>query len=66
MMGEKWLTVKEAAALWRVTPWTIRAWIHKGTVTGVKFGHRTLRVLVVTEDAEGEGRGPDGSVPEGG
>ena len=60
-MGEKWLTTKEAAALWKVTPWTIREWIHKGTVTGVKFGHRTLRVLVVTDEERPEERKGEGT-----
>lgn len=57
-MGEKWLTPKEAAALWRVTPWTIREWVKRGVVQGQKFGPRTLRILVMTDEPEkdaGEG-----------
>jgi excisionase family DNA binding protein len=36
------LTTKEAAALLRVSPWTISAWLSQGKLKRTKAGSRTL------------------------
>ena len=54
-MPEKWLTTRQAADLWQVTPWTIRAWFHAGRVQGVKFGPRTIRILVMSDEGGTDG-----------
>ena len=54
-MSERWLTVLEAAALWRVTPWTIRQWIKRGEIEAVQFTKRgRYRIPIVTEGGEGD------------
>lgn len=55
-MPEKWLRTREAAELWRVTPWTIRRWVKKGVVMGVKLGPRTVRVLVMSDEPKESGQ----------
>jgi excisionase family DNA binding protein len=57
-MAERWLTTKEAAAMWRVSPRTIRRWVNAQRIEGCKFGPKCIRVLTV------EGGGADG-VQEG-
>lgn len=38
------LTVREAAALLRVHPWTIRRWAMQGRIRTTRFSPRTIRV----------------------
>jgi excisionase family DNA binding protein len=42
MSGDIFLTVREAAALTKVTPWTVRKWIRDGKIKGYKAGGRRL------------------------
>ena len=60
-MAEHWLTVREAAELWGVTPVTIRKWIGSGLIEAVKFTQRCWRIPIVTEDDHGvQGQGQQG------
>jgi excisionase family DNA binding protein len=36
--------VKEAAAVWKVDPSTVRRWIGSGVVSAIRIGKTTLRV----------------------
>ena len=41
---EDWLTIKEAAALLRLSEHTVRDQVRDGKIPSVKLGHRTVRV----------------------
>ena len=60
-MAEKWLTVKQAAVLFQVNKRTILDWVKKGTLEGVKFGHRTVRIPLrdggEADGVQGQGEG---------
>jgi excisionase family DNA binding protein len=42
--NERFLTVNEVAELFRVNPMTVRNWIARGELTGVRLGARRVRV----------------------
>jgi len=48
-MAEHFLTVEEAAALWRVTPTTIRRWCKRGMIEAVQFTPRCWRIPIVID-----------------
>ena len=41
-MWEKLYTIKEAAAMLKVSPWTIRSWLTRGRLCRTKVGSRTV------------------------
>jgi excisionase family DNA binding protein len=45
-MGDEMLTPKEAAAVLRVTPETVRRWVKAGLVPAVRIGEHTVRIPV--------------------
>jgi len=42
MGSEIFLTVREAADMTKVTPWTVRRWLRTGELQGYKIGGRRL------------------------
>ena len=65
-MAEKWLTVKQAAALFQVNKRTILDWVKRGKLEGVKFGHRTVRIPMRdggdSDGVQGQGAGREEAV----
>ena len=68
-MSESWLTIEEAASLWRVCPQTVRNWGKRGFIKVVRLSARTHRVVVAEKEMDhglqGEGRQGQEAVTEG-
>ena len=42
MIEDRLVSIKEAAAILAISPWTVRAWITQGKITSAKLGARRL------------------------
>jgi excisionase family DNA binding protein len=42
MIEDRLVSIKEAAAILAISPWTVRAWITQGKITSAKLGTRRL------------------------
>lgn len=42
MVEDRLVSIKDAAELLALSPWTVRAWIVKGTISSAKLGGRRL------------------------
>ena len=42
MIEDRLVSIKDAAAILSISPWTVRAWITQGKITSVKLGARRL------------------------
>ena len=42
MIEDRLVSIKEAAEVLAISPWTVRAWIAQGKITSVKLGARRL------------------------
>jgi excisionase family DNA binding protein len=42
MIEDRLVSIKEAASILAISPWTVRAWITQGKITSAKLGARRL------------------------
>jgi excisionase family DNA binding protein len=42
MIEDRLVSIKDAAAILAISPWTVRAWITQGKITSAKLGARRL------------------------
>jgi len=42
MVEDRLVSIKDAAAILAISPWTVRAWITQGKITSAKLGARRL------------------------
>ena len=42
MIEDRLVSIKDAAAILAISPWTVRAWIVQGRITSAKLGARRL------------------------
>ncbi len=59
----RFATTAECGELWGVSPRTVRRWVERGWIAGVKLGPRTVRVELV-EGGERDGVQEEGSREE--
>lgn len=42
MVEDRLVSIKDAAAILAISPWTVRAWVTQGKITSAKLGARRL------------------------
>lgn len=42
MVEDRLVSIKDAAAILAISPWTVRAWVTQGKITSAKLGTRRL------------------------
>lgn len=42
MVEDRLVSIKDAAAILAISPWTVRAWVTQGRITSAKLGTRRL------------------------
>jgi excisionase family DNA binding protein len=42
MVEDRLMSIKDAAAILAISPWTVRAWVTQGKITSAKLGARRL------------------------